>query len=203
MLGSIHVGWVITRFLTGEDLRKNESGATGGTNVFRVLRDRLGLRKASFWSIVAVSCDLLKAFLPTRLAVKLWPDEHWLHVLVGWMATLGHTKPVTLSFQGGKAVSTSVGSFIAITGREPKLWHIFQLGIGVFTGSIATSKIVSLGSIAGSAIAGFYALRLAIHRQVSRWYGLSTLLTATYIIYLHRSNIKRMLKGGERRIRFW
>ncbi|MEX0621689.1 MAG: glycerol-3-phosphate acyltransferase [Candidatus Woykebacteria bacterium] len=203
LLGSIPFGWIITKILTSTDLRENGSGATGGTNVFRVLRYKLGTRRALFWAIVAAGCDVAKAYIPVRVAIKLRPNDHRLHLLVGGAATLGHTKPIFLKFQGGKAVSTTAGTFFAAAHRERRLWDIIQLAVGVFTGVIASSRIVSLGSITGSIVGGYYAVRLAARRKISWWYGLAALLASAYIVIMHKDNVKRMARREEERTDLW
>jgi len=200
LLGSIPFGWLLPKILIGVDLRQEGSGATGGTNAFRVLQARLGFRRGLLLAIIAGIADVSKAYLPTKLAVKLWPNKHWLHIFVASAATFGHTKSVFIGFKGGKAVSTTAGSFFAIANREPKLWHVLELSIGAFVGTIVGTKgIVSLGSLIGSVTGAFYSTRLSVQKKISRWYSLWIAFTAIYIWVLHWPNVKRMAKRQEPR----
>jgi len=196
LLGSIPTGWVVTKIVKKRDIRKTGSGATGATNVLREL--------GAFWAILVAFCDVMKAFIPTKIAVKKWPNDHSLHVLVGSAATFGHTKPIFLKKSGGKAVSTSAGAFFALAGREKNLWKIFQFALGTFIGAIAGSRgIVALGSVLGVVFGGFYTIRMMIHRQISLWYGFGSLLAVGYIIYMHRDNMGRMARREEKPTKFW
>lgn len=189
-LGSFPFGWVLTKFLTGEDLRKTGSGATGATNVYRKL--------GPFWAVFVGLCDVMKAFLPTRIAVRLWPNQHWFHLIVGAAATLGHTRPIFLHSGGGKAVSTSAGAFFAITGREPQLWKIFQLGIGAALGLIiASGGIIYRGSVFGPFIGALYSIRLSNLSKLSKWYTFGMCLIAAFITYKHRENFARDIRRKE------
>lgn len=196
LLGSIPTGWLVTKIVKKKDIRESGSGATGATNVFREL--------GAFWGAVVAFCDVMKSFIPTRIAVKKWPHNHILHILVGLAATIGHTNPLFLQTTGGKAVSTSAGALFAIAGREKNLWKIFQFSIGGFIGTLVGSRgIVSQGSVIGVFLGGFYAIQMMIHKQISLWYGFGTLLAAGYIIFMHRENMSRMLEGKEKQTKFW
>ncbi|MCH7541420.1 glycerol-3-phosphate acyltransferase, partial [Patescibacteria group bacterium] len=135
LLGSTPFGYLIVKLVKGKDIRNSDSGATGATNVYRQL--------GPYWAALVAFCDVTKAYLPTRIAVQSWPNEHGLHMLVAIAASLGHSKSLFLGFKGGKAVSTSTGSFIALAAREPKLWDVFKFSLGVFLGAIYGSGYVS------------------------------------------------------------
>ena len=200
LLGSIPFGWLLPKILIGVDLRREGSGATGGTNAYRAFQSRLGIPRGLLLALIAGFADASKAYLPTRLAVKLWPNKHWLHIVVASAATLGHTKSVFIGFKGGKAVSTTAGSFCAIANREPKIWHVLELSTGAFVGTIVGTKgIVSLGSLIGSVTGAFYSTRLSVQKKISRWYSLWIAFTVIYIWVLHWPNIKRMAKRQEPR----
>jgi len=201
LIGSIPFGLIIVKILTGKDLRWEGSGATGGTNTFRTLRESMGTKKALAWAVVAGTLDILKAFFPTWIAVKSHPDEARLHVLVASGAVTGHTKPIFLGFRGGKAVSTTAGVLIALASKEKKLWSVFQFALGICLGALAgTGGIVSVASLTGSAAGGLYALILAARGQISKMYGLGLAVVAFYIWLMHWENIGRLRRREEKSI---
>lgn len=190
LLGSIPTGFIVVKALKKEDIRKSGSGATGATNVHRKL--------GPFWAVPVAFGDVMKAYIPTLIAVKLWPNKHWLHLLVGGAANLGHSKSVFLRFRGGKAVSTSAGFFFAIAGREPKLWSVFYFSLGGFLGAIIGSGgIISLGSVFGPIIGSLYSTRLSNLSKVSKWYTFGLWMAAGFITLMHRENLVRLFRGEE------
>lgn len=190
LLGSIPFSWIFAKMLKGVDLRQTGSGGTGATNAARVI----GLP----WAVVAGTLDVLKAFFPTRLAIRRHPNDHLFHLLVAAAAMLGHSRPIFLGFRGGKAVTPLAGDFFAIAALERKLWDVFKLAIGVFLGAIIGSGgKVSVGSISGSTAGGVYALELARQRKVSIWYAVGLAIAAAYIWLMHKENVGRLLRGEE------
>lgn len=190
LFGSTSFGFLITKVLTGDDLRKTGSSSTGATNVYRKL--------GPFWAIFVGFCDVMKAFIPTRIAVKFWPNQHWFHLLVGAAAVIGHTWPVFLRSGGGKAVTPSVGVSFAIISREPKLWKVFQFALGGALGMIIASRgIIYRGSVFGPFLGALYSIRLSNLSKLSRWYTLGICLIAAFITYTHRENFSRDFKGEE------
>lgn len=188
--GSLPFGWIFVKLLTGKDIRKIGSGATGGTNVSR----HAGLTAA----ILVGICDVLKAFIPTRLAVRRQPNNHLLHLACVGAAMLGHSRSLFLGFRGGKAVSSAAGTLFAIAAREPNLWRVCHFATGVFFGAIVGSGgKVSVGSMTGSVAGGIYALRLARQRKMSIWYASGVAAAAAYICLMHKENIARILRGEE------
>jgi glycerol-3-phosphate acyltransferase PlsY len=193
LLGSIPFGWLIAKLAKGVDIRKIGSGATGATNTYRATGIRLAL--------LAGVLDILKAAVPTLLAVKKWPKEQRLHILVASAAITGHTKSIFLGFHGGKAVSTTAGAAIALATGEKRLWSVIQVAtsgaIGAFTGS---RGIVSVTSLTGTALAAIYSGLLVLQGKLSKVYGLGVITAVAYIWLMHRENIQRLLRREEKSI---
>lgn len=201
LLGSITFGWLVVKTRVGVDLREVGSHATGGTNAFRELKNHMSTQKALFWAVVAGALDILKAFIPTRLAIWKWPNAHWLHLLVGGAAIAGHTFPFWLKSKGGKAVSPSAGVLFALASKVPALWRVFVLAISVFIAGIIGSRgRVSVGSMSGSAAAAAYSAKLAQQGKIPKPYGWGLALAVLYILIMHRENIGRLLRGKEKSI---
>jgi glycerol-3-phosphate acyltransferase PlsY len=189
LVGSIPTGWLIVKAFRGEDIRKIGSGSTGATNVKRVMGKK--------WFFVTMLLDALKGALPVLLAVfMVWKfnmadNFGILPVICAAMAILGHSKSIFLEFEGGKSVATGVGTILALS------W-VCGLVIAAVWGVITyASRYVSVGSIVALALSPFVMLLLG-----KPWaYVGYCVLGAIYIIYLHRENIQRLLKGEENKVR--
>ncbi len=113
---------------------------------------------------------------------------------------LGHNFPFYLGFRGGKGIAASAGMLLAMD------WRVFLICAVVFTGLVAITRYVSLGSIAayvGALIcfiafgaAGNYGMDLSHTVEMDVIMGLMTVLA----IYRHRANISRLLKGTENKL---
>lgn len=200
LLGSLPTGYLAGRLLKGIDIREAGSGSTGATNVLRTL----GKGPA----IVVLLVDVLKGVLAiasvnfafTRLPgwlyytkvvdVNLANWQPWMIVLAGLLALLGHSKPIWLNFKGGKSVATSLGVLLAMD------WRIGLSTIAVFAISIAISRIVSLSSITGAI--SVTALMIAFRQPLP--YCLFAIAGGIYVIWLHRTNVQRLLTGTEPQI---
>lgn len=186
LIGSIPTGYIIVKLATGQDIRTIGSGSTGATNVKRVMGKK--------WFFITLLLDAFKGALPVVLAALFasnFTDIGLLPVLAAVAVILGHSKSVFLKFTGGKSVASGVGTILALN------W-IVGLIIAAIWGIITyTSKYVSLGSIIALAISPFL---MYLFDQPAA-YIVYCALGAIYIIYLHRSNIQRLIKGEENKVR--
>lgn len=187
LIGSIPTGYIIVKLKTGKDIRTIGSGSTGATNVKRELGKK--------WFFITLLLDAFKGALPVILAslyagrctgIGLFP------VLAAIGVIIGHSKPVFLQFKGGKSVASGVGTILALN------WQIGLLIALIWATITYFSKYVSLGSIIALAISPFL-MHFIGHAPIA--YTLYCALGAIYIIYLHRENIVRLLKGEENKVR--
>lgn len=194
LIGSIPFGLLIARAVAGIDLRQAGSGNIGATNVTRVV--------GKTWGAVVLLLDALKGALPAGLLPLLLaiPAEQQLHaaVLGGLMAILGHMFSPWLKFRGGKGVATAMGavSVLAPVG--------LVVAFVVFVLLVSATRIVSVGSIS-AAVA--FAITQVIVLQPDLWSSQRWSLTAfslgvpALIVFQHRSNIRRLLRGQEHAFR--
>lgn len=187
LIGSIPTGYLIVKIKTGQDIRTVGSGSTGATNVKRVLGKK--------WFFIVMLLDAFKGALPVILAnlyaskcenIGLFP------VLAAIAVIIGHSKPIFLQFKGGKSVASGVGTILALN------WQVGLLIALVWSIITYFSKYVSLGSIIALAISPFL-MHYVGHAPIG--YTAYCALGAIYIIYLHRQNIVRLIKGEENKVR--
>lgn len=186
LLGSFPTGYLAGRLLQGIDIREHGSGSTGATNVLRTLGKVPG-------SAVLLT-DVLKGVAAVSLvqvALRPLPEiQTNLSLLVvgtAAMAILGHSKSVWLGWKGGKSVATGLGVLLAMN------WQVALLTLGVFGVSIGITRIVSISSIFGALAVAV--LMFIYHQPMA--YVIFTAVGGGYVIWLHRSNIQRLLNGTE------
>ena len=185
LLGNISTSYLVAKRLTGVDIRTQGSGNAGSTNVLRTLGKKAGA--------ITFLGDLFKgitAVLISQLIAKFTGLDV---ITAGYIAVVGvvcgHNWPAFLGFRGGKGVATSLGAMIAVN-------PIIALScFGVFLVIVAVTKYVSLASVVGISMSPIIMMFLQNKKGI-----LVTLFLSVSVIYTHRENIKRLLKGTERKI---
>ena len=183
LVGATPTSYLVARGLRGIDLREHGSGNLGATNAFRVL----GWKPA----LPVMLVDVAKGWFPT-LYFALWdgsPAGEWA-LAYGAAAIVGHVFSVYVGFRGGKGVATSAGVFLALAP-----WAVL-IGFIVWGVSMTLTRIVSLSSILAAVI-----LPLAVYvtNEPLLELGLAVGLAA-FVIYAHRANVGRLVRGQEARI---
>ncbi len=184
LLGSFPTGFLFGKYLKNIDLRRIGSGSTGATNVLR----NVGKWPALFVFII----DVLKGFIAVKISYILISESIY-EVLAGSLAVSGHIWPIWLKGKGGKAVATGLGIFIALS------WQVGLASFGIFLLVLSFSKFVSLSSITASFLLPiFMFFNLG---KIDHPYFIFSVLVAVLIIVKHRTNIARIIKGIEPRIK--
>jgi glycerol-3-phosphate acyltransferase PlsY len=181
--GAIPASWIAGK-LCGVDLRRHGSGNLGATNTFRVLGAKVAAPVMVF--------DVLKGFLPVILFTRWDGTGDWRWGLAyGAAAIVGHVFSIYMRFRGGKGVATSAGVFLA----EAPL--AVGVGLAVWLVVIAATRMVSAASIAAAAVVGVLLLVPLAHAPLEvRILGGAI---CAFVIFAHRSNIRRILAGTEPR----
>lgn len=184
LIGAIPTSYLVARAVRGIDLRQHGSGNLGATNAFRVL----GWRAAMPIFVVDIAKGFLPAFFFPRLDGSDWIG--WA-MLYGAAAIIGHVFSIYVGFRGGKGVATGAGVFLALA-PVPVLGTTVLWSVLVFA-----TGYVSLASIAAAAA---LPMLIALTGAPAAVLGLSIALAA-FVIYAHRANIRRLMRGEEHRFR--
>jgi glycerol-3-phosphate acyltransferase PlsY len=182
LIGSIPFSFLVARAFGVRDVRRVGSGNVGATNVLRSAGRAAGA--------LALLLDLGKGAAASALAGRLAPGDAVLPAVAAVLAVLGHMFPVWLRFEGGKGVATGLGAFAPLAPR-PAVFAVL-----VFALVAASTRYVSFGSVAGSLALAALALALRGPDPVA----LAAALTAVLVVFRHRSNLRRILGGSERRV---
>lgn len=179
LVGSIPFGLLVGK-LFGRDVRKEGSGNIGATNVTRVVGKKAG--------ILVLFLDALKGFLPVYYLVSKGYSPKLISV-VSIFAVLGHTFSIFLKFKGGKGVATALGVLLALSIKSSIIVLMFWIGIFLATGYVSLASILSAGIS-----------WVVIHVLTGDiYYTYAAFLIALIIVFKHKSNIDRLLKGEEYR----
>ena len=185
LLGSVPFGYLLYRVQQGGDVCSTGSGNIGATNVLRGAGTAAG--------VATLLLDAAKGYIAVALAEFFSGHSPGWTSLAALAAICGHIYPVFLKFHGGKGVATGLGAFLALA-PFAALW-----GVAVFAVVALVWRYVSLASI--TAVLAFPIALLVSGRESSPFIFAASLLGALLIISRHSSNIHRLLKGTERRIR--
>ena len=185
-------GSILLGKLKGVDIRNMGSGNAGGTNAFRT-------QGASFAAGV-LGIDILKGFISAKfISAMNLPifssstiDPNLLIILCGVAAVLGHVYPLYHGLRGGKGGGAAIGMIFAIS------WSSISLAILLWLVILLLTGYVGLGTMIGSVFVIYFAhyFKDAINNP---YFLPFTIFLSFFIIYTHRSNIKRMLDGTENR----
>jgi glycerol-3-phosphate acyltransferase PlsY len=201
VIGSIPTALLISRKFFGIDIREKGSGNSGSTNAFRVLGWKAGL--------AVQVIDILKGVVAVVVASLIYngvlpfnnrtpfEDITLIRSIGGAAAVLGHIYSMFAGFRGGKGINAAFGVVISIAPVDTGVATVIFLLV------VFTSGYISLGSITAAFALPttmfvrynvFHAYIEHYHTMVLVFTGLSLLL-----IFAHRSNIDRLLRGTERR----
>ena len=182
LLGSLSFAIIICKLTLGKDIRAYGSGNAGLTNAYRTM----GAGK----TLLVLFGDIAKA--AAALAIGGLLAGMMGKLVAGIFVILGHVFPVYFGFRGGKGVLVGATMLVFLD------WRIFLVALVLFVISVGLTRWVSLGSILG-------AISFPISMQI--FYGdvrltVIAALMAAAVVFMHRSNIKRILSGTENRFSF-
>ena len=185
MLGNLNGAFLVGYRVAGEDIRKKGSGNAGLTNFIR----NFGASPA----VMVIATDMGKAVLACLVGGGLLaPFGHEIagRALGGLCVILGHAFPALLGFKGGKGILSGVTVALCLD------WRIGLFVFGIFLVAYWTTHYVSLGSVLSSGSFGFI---YAFFHWDEKFAVIVGFCLSALIVWLHRGNIVRLLKGQERK----
>jgi glycerol-3-phosphate acyltransferase PlsY len=193
LLGSIPSGLVVVYLFTRKDIRKIESGRTGGTNAIRAA--------GYFAGFLTAILDLLKAYLTVVIAKSIMPDNNWMHVLAPVASVLGHNFSIFLieRNESGKIQLRGGAGGAPALGGSAGLWFpslLVLLPILLFIW-----LVIGYASLATLSVGIFVSLLFGYLAWIGvlPWeYILYGILIELILVWALRPNIKRLLNGTER-----
>lgn len=192
LFGSFPAGYFAGR-IAGIDVRLAGSGNIGATNVLRVL--------GKPWGYTVFFVDAFKGFAAVRLTFFL--AEHlafarshavYFAILAGVMCVVGHTCPIWLRFKGGKGVATSAGVVFGLMPLAAVIIFLVWVVVFEITRYVSVASLVAASALP---VVVVVLLRWQIVEGIGLFY-FSTAL-AILVVWRHRENFSRLLKGTEQR----
>lgn len=183
LIGSISSAVLVARLFAMNDPRSTGSGNPGATNILRQ-----GNKTAALVTLVG---DILKGIVPVAIA-RVFTGDPPILALVAAAAFIGHLFPVFFRFQGGKGVATALGVYLGL------YWPVGASLIVCWLAVAATSRYSSLAAVVSSVLSP---LIVAWWLPLPAYVALSIVLAAL-LVWRHRKNIQRLLRGEEDKIRF-
>ncbi len=203
LVGSIPTSIIYSKWFRGIDIRNFGSGNAGGTNVFRVLGWKPGVGVIIF--------DGLKGYIAVAVVARLYFDQSIpivssgffegitiVQIIAGASAILGHVWTAFAGFKGGKGMATAAGMLVGIAPIE------FAVSGVVFLTVLIASRFVSLGSISAAVafpLTLFFRWNV-FNVEIEDYWTLVyfSLAIASLLMFTHRSNIIRLIKGTESKL---
>jgi glycerol-3-phosphate acyltransferase PlsY len=215
LLGSIPWGVIISRGFYHTDVREHGSGNIGTTNAMRTLGKVggsavfvldfgkgvvAGIIATVFATQVLTDMTALHEFCISLGLTEPNPENNFLHyrltqicLSVAFLGCIwGHIFSPWLKFKGGKGIAVAVGCLVSTFGITGTLLELL-----IFVVLVATTKYVSVGSIAAAAACPFFSMYYLAGNYIS---VVICTIAALTVIWAHRENIKRLLAGNENKI---
>lgn len=182
LLGSLSFAIIVSRVTLGKDIRNYGSGNAGLTNAYRTM----GAGKTLFVLIGDIAKGAAAISIGALLAGPIGK------LVAGIFVIMGHMFPLYFGFRGGKGVLVGAVMLLLFD------WRIFLIAFALFFVAVALTRWISLGSILGAVsfpITTFVFYRDPILTAMA--FGM-----AVAVIFMHRSNIARIVSGTENKFSF-
>lgn len=178
-LGNISPATLLARAV-GKDIKKEGSGNAGTTNALRVLG-----KKAAMITLIV---DIGKGFIAVKIGFAFAAPPAAMFCALA--AFVGHIWPIVFKFKGGKGVAVAFGAILGVN------WQLALLALAIVAVTVLLTRMVSMGSVI--AAISFPVLAWLLEREFF-WIGC---VMAVIMLYAHRSNIRRIFRGEENKLRF-
>ena len=184
-LGNLNGAVMVSHLIAKEDVRTHGSGNAGLTNFIR--------NYGAASSVLVIATDVGKAYLACMVGGGLLAPfgyEIAGRALGALCVILGHDFPALLGFKGGKGILSGVTVGLCLD------WRLGLLVFGIFLVAYLATQYVSLGSVLSS---GSFGIFYAIFHWEQTFAVIVSLFLSALIVWMHRDNIKRLLRGQERK----
>jgi glycerol-3-phosphate acyltransferase PlsY len=187
LLGSVS-GSMVVGAVRHVDIRQSGSGNAGGTNAFRtqgfwfalgVVVIDIGKGVLAAWGLPAIGLGLSQA----------QPGLLYQQLTCGFAAVLGHCYPIWYGFRGGKGAGTAVGAMLVIQPWTIPPMLVTWLVVLVLTGWVGL----------GTMLAALSLIPTLLVLDAPAPTVVFAVLLAGFIVFTHRSNIRKMFRGSENR----
>lgn len=185
LIGSVNSSILISKTVSGRDIRESGSGNAGATNMLRTLGKK--------YAVITLVLDILKgvvAVLLAKLAVILGASAVCPYV-AGLLVCIGHCYPVFFGFKGGKGVATGLGTLLMWD------WKTGLIVLAVAVAIMAVTRYVSLGSILAAVL---FAVIEIIKVKGDVVMSVCFAALALLLVFKHRANIVRLVHGEENKL---
>lgn len=193
LLGSLSFAIIVSKVTLGKDIRNYGSGNAGTTNTFRTFGPLLGT--------IVMLCDIGKGALAVYLGktVMFGYTERLAAVLAALFVAIGHVYPVIFRFRGGKGVAAIGGALLMLD------YRMFCMMLPVFLAVLLASGYMSAASLSVVITCPLSAFIISHFMDGnSKMYTTMYVITASvfglFILFTHRSNLMRLIKGEERKL---
>lgn len=204
LFGSISSGIILSQKIYKKDIRELGSKNSGATNMGRIFGLKVGF--------IVIILDMLKTAIPIWIcyfilkftALSNYNLDKIGFLITGLSALIGHCYPIYHKFKGGKAVSSFAG-IVAST-----CWLLIPIGLISYLVLLKLQKKVSLTSIIVSLFISTLSIGLIylpnyfmnFKIQATIYYTLTLFICSFILIFRHKENIKRIIKGQESKIKW-
>lgn len=182
LIGSLSSAIILCKLAGLPDPRTEGSGNPGATNVMRI-----GGKKLAALTLVG---DLLKGLIPV-VAAWLLNQSPLTVSLVAIAAFLGHLFPVFFGFKGGKGVATALGAILGLN------YLVALCALAVWIIIFVITKISSLSALIAAVSAPIFLYFFNASSEIV-W---AVIFMDILLIYRHKGNIQRLLKGEEGKLK--
>ena len=188
LIGSVNFSILLSRIISGEDIRKSGSGNAGATNMLRTYGKKMG--------VITLLLDVLKGVIAILVCRLVFPQTaQVLAYVAGVFVALGHNFPLYFGFKGGKGVATSLGVILMLD------WRVGLIVLVCAILVMALTKYVSLGSILGGAsVIIVYILKFFVFKSIDAVQLICIVILGGLLIIRHHANIKRLINGTENKL---
>ena len=174
LIGSVNFSILLSKMLSGKDIRESGSGNAGATNMLRTYGKKMG--------VITLLLDVLKGIVV-------------ISYIAGVCVILGHNFPLYFGFKGGKGVATSLGVVLMLD------WKVGLIVAVVAIAVMAVTRYVSLGSILGGAMyIVIEIVKMIVTKNVDVIQLVCVVIIGGLLIARHHANIKRLLSGTENKL---